>query len=305
MSPSVEVNGQPESGDIWTKKYADALHEIMRLQEELSAKDDQIKTLTKTIVEMKLELATAKATQDDLGMRLRRTSIVEDGSVIEKAMAEKKDERRASRRAHRDSTGEHSNSIAVQNPSAHKKTRPVVPRNKSESWALRTSEIDEDKKLDESLNAKLPLRSFRLGWGLESELDDSRTERRSSESTRGAEEEKKIDVPPRRGLGSFIRGISHGNNIANTIDKNVSSSPEKMMTEKVPVEGNDAYSLRRPTSKAREELDLTCSCVVFPVESSDLLTAFLEENGKFSKDSRRRIFSYNGSESQNEEWLSM
>jgi predicted nucleic acid-binding Zn-ribbon protein len=270
-------------GDIWTK-YEDALFEIAKLREELHTKNTQIESLTETIVQMSMELATAKAHEDELSMKLRTSSSELKLDAAAKKMAEEEKSRSTTRRASRmDSRiNAHSNSIAVQNPSADRRnSRTNVFRNKSDSWALRGSEIDEETdevKIDESARSRVS--GFRLGWGLAGELDTSNKDT-MIEGSESQKSDKQKNECPRRGLGSFVRSLSGSHR--NNGNGNFTESTRKPQIEKdVVAKEVDTFAsdLRRKTSKPRDNSGLNSSCVVFPVGSSDMISAFFEENGK-------------------------
>jgi hypothetical protein len=302
-------SSQLESDYLW-QKYEDALYEISKLRDELSKKDSQIEGLTETIVQMSMELATAKAKEDEFGMQLRRASVVDSVCVREAptATAENK-ERHAQRRyssfGRASNLFQHSNSITVQVPTDQRRTSTTTrPRHKSDSWASRSSEVDEinDEKLDSLLRSKLQLFGFRMGWGLEGELDNSRAGSKSDSSTGGHDSNKqKGHSPSTRGatgrrLGSFVRNIGVSQNNANTTrcDK---EKPDRSVVN------NDEKAVNvRKKGKSRDGSGLNSSCVVFPVASSDLLSAFLEVGGQNINVPAR---SYNRPSSLNEEWPTM
>jgi hypothetical protein len=276
-------------GEIWNQ-YEDALFEIAKLREELHTKNSQIESLTETIMQMSLELATAKAKQDELSMKLRRSSSV-DKSLAEKAAAEEKSRATSSRLSRRDSrpSTEHSASIAVQNPSTERRlSYPRVPRHKSDSWALRRSEVDEETEAESKLDGSLRrLAGFRLGWGLEGELGKSNRENRTLELS---DDSTDVRRPPsrqnsRRGIGSLVRSLSGSKNDNTAPTKKSSHASSKQVQQPTIKEGGDtsfSSSLRGKNTKRIERSELNNSRVVFPEGSSDMLTAFFEESGNLN-----------------------
>ena len=285
-------------GHIWNK-YEEALFEIAKLKEELHTKNSHIESLTETIMQMSLELATAKSKQDELSMKLRRSSSEIDKSAVEKVAAGEKN-RSTSRRKSRENDNKHAASIAVQNPSANRR-RARVSRNKSDSWALRGSEIYEetnDIKLDGSYRTR-GFSGFRISWGLEGEIDRSNREPKTCESSSG--ESKCIRNQnslrsSRRGFGSFVRSISGSNNNIVAATKSSFTLPKQDNKTHGNVDDIFTSSLRRETSMPRNISGLNNSCVVFPVGSSELLSAFFEENGNLA------IGGNSNQPSKNEEW---
>lgn len=279
----------PDGQIIWNQ-YEDALFEIAKLREELHTKNSQIESLTETIMQMSLELATAKAKQDELSMKLRISSSV-DESLVEKAAAEEKSRvssRRSSRRGSRPNI-EHSASIAVQNPSTERRlSNPCVPRHKSDSWALRRSEVDEETEVESNFDGSLRrLAGFRLGWGLEGELRKSSRENRTSESSDDSTDAR---GPPnrqnsRRGIGSLVRSLSGTKNDISAPTKKSSHASSKQVQQPTIKEGgvtSFSSSLRGKNTKRIERSELKISRVVFPEGSSDMLTAFFEESGNLN-----------------------
>ncbi|KAL7485150.1 hypothetical protein ACHAW6_010752 [Cyclotella cf. meneghiniana] len=316
MNTSIEPNtnelsasSQLGSDYLW-QKYEDALYEISKLREELSKKDSQIESLTETIVQMSMELATAKAKEDEFGMQLRRASVVDSICIGDAptAAAEKKErhtQRRNSSLGRASNLFQHSNSITVQIPTEQKRMSTTArPRHKSDSWASRSSEVEEinDEKLDSLLRSKLQLFGFRMGWGLEGELDNSRADSKSDSSTGCRDSNKqKGRSPSTRGLtgrrlGSFVRNIGASQNNATT------ARCEKEMPDRSVVNIHENAVNVRKKGKSRDGSGLNSSCVVFPVASSDLLSAFLDVGGPNKNVPAR---SCNRSSSLNEEWPTM
>ncbi|KAL3781027.1 hypothetical protein HJC23_007923 [Cyclotella cryptica] len=315
MNTSIEQNinelnrsSQQGSDYLW-HKYEDALYEISKLREELSRKDTQIESLTETIVQMSIELATAKAKEDEFGMKLRRASVVESIGIGEAPTAavenkESHTQRRNSCIGRGSNLFRHSNSIAVQNPITQRRTSTTTrPRHKSDSWASRSSNVDEIdvEKLDSVLRSKLQLFGFRMGWGLEGELDNSRADSKSESSVGVQDPNIHKGSPPTKGspgrrIGSFVRNIGLSQSNANTA---------RFDKEKADQRGENSdespISLRKK-GKSRDGSGLNSSCVVFPVASSDLLSAFLEVGGQNKNATTRNCYH---SSSVNEEWPTM
>jgi hypothetical protein len=277
-----DVMNQSRPDELW-KKYEDAIFEITRLKEELFSKDAQIKSMTETIVQMSMELATAKAKEDDLGMQLRRRTSVVDATIIEKAITEEKRDRRKS--------------VAA----TKRKSWPVDHRRKSESCALQ-SEESEDEDLDGSYKqpAERPLRlpSFRLGWGLDDELNEVLKEVACTDSTQ--DEKKHEDSPPLRLLGSFVRQFSLRASVQappvlpvksqEKFDQDEEKSNEDAVKARRPKERpcdvggeNNEDIVRRPRARPVDFTGLKSSALIFPVSSSELLTAFTEKRGQVDK----------------------
>lgn len=287
-------------------KYEDALFEIAKLREELHTKNSQIENLTETIMQMSLELATAKANEDELSMKLRRSSDL-DSSMVEKVAAEEKGGRTARRASCRDSrpSNEHSASIAVQNISSERRaSNSRVSRHKSDSWAFRGSEVDDETEVEAKLDGSRRVPGFRFGWGLEGELDKSSRENRTLESSIDA-----LDVRrPRpnhqkslRGIGSLVRSLSGSkNDISVPTKKSSQASSKQAKQSNTSNEGGDpSFSeplRRRENTKRLEKSELNSSRVVFPMGSSDLLSAFFEESGNLA------THSVNKSSQKNAEW---
>ena len=282
----LDVGGEldPEH-HIWSQ-YEDALFEIAKLREELHCKNSQIESLTETIVQMSMELATAKAKEDELSMVVRRMSGAESGAVV-KGKGEERNSSPMSRRASRRNSradNVHSHSIAVQNPSAHgRKARTRNQRNKSDSWAIRAEEVNEtvEEAVDDSIRSRP---GFRLGWGLEGELGKAKSDReiKNSESSNESKSSDQKNQGPRRGLGSLVRSMSGRENMSNNLKASQRIPPPSPKQDKpVKIEQVDVsdLNLRRPNAQRRDSTaaGLHGSRVLFPVGSSDLLDEFFAE----------------------------
>ena len=280
----MDVGGEldPEH-HIW-RQYEDALFEIAKLREELHCKNSQIESLTETIVQMSMELATAKAKEDELSMAVRRMSGVESSTAENGKVQERNNSpmsRKASRRNSR-ADNEHSHSIAVQNPSSHRrKSTTRTQRNKSDSWAIRAEEVrvTEGETVDDSFRSRL---GSRLGWGLEGELGKTKSDReikKKSEPSKESKSHNQKNQGPRRGLGSFVRSMSGREPMNDDIKVSTKSPPPSPKQDENEQLDESSPNLRRPNPRRRDSTatGLHGSRVLFPVGSTDLLDEFFAD----------------------------